>query len=79
MSALEKDVIYRLYIHESNGKYLEIKPNPDAPSEGIVLKNGDNQVSKDWFGEFCLYLQPEELKELGKALINYYNVFDKEN
>jgi len=71
--------IVRMYVENEHGACLELCPNPDAPDDSIALHTPD-KVSKDWFGDIRLtFLNSEECRQLGKALIKYADDFDNKS
>jgi hypothetical protein len=67
-----------LYVTNEDGAHLEIKPDPDAPTFGIILHTPDEK-SKQWFGDIRLLLSHDEASALGKALTEFADQFDKDN
>lgn len=79
--AYNKENVVRLYIENDDaeqGVCLEISPNPDSTETSIMLHTPDKK-SKDWFGDITIYMDVDECKALGEALVEYATKFEHDN
>lgn len=51
--------ILRVY-DDSEGVYLEIRPNPDFPEHGLEIHTNNVKVNEEWYGKLSLCINSKE-------------------
>ena len=80
MDKPEIEVVRRVYSQDTccGPAFIRVQPNPDAPSNSIMIASGDNKSSEEYYGKISLIMFDEDAKALAEQILACYNEKEKE-
>ena len=71
MSKPEIEVVRRIYSEDTScgPVFMRVQPNPDAPSNSVMIATGDNQASETYYGKVHITMSDADAKALAEQIL----------